>query len=429
MVEERSERGEEQHQGLTRREFLKASGVLGAAALSGTATLFAPAILRAQPPIRIGHITPRTGFLGQIGEYGVMGAQMAIDEANARGGVLGRKVEVIFEDSPNPGVAVTKATKLIERDKVDVLMGEISSASGLAISEVALRHKILYLNTGWNSDEGRGARCNRYLFHVECDNSMFIKTIGRWLLRERKITRWYFLTADYAFGHDLYRVSSKFLEEHGGTNLGNDMIPTGTLDYSPYILKLNAIKPDTVFLNLAGVDQTTFLKQYSEFGAPFELAGGVMDLVPFWAAGPEALSGVWQSEWYHRLQEPGSPEFTARFTKRYGKPPDNQAWQDYTAIRIVLEAIAKTRSTRSRDLVRFLEGGARFDIFKGRPCWFRAWDHQLLQPMYIVRVKKKGQMEDKWDIFEILEAVPKKGESLELIQPTREENPCRLGSL
>lgn len=408
-----------------RREFLKA----GAAAAVGTISF--PAILRAQNTIKVGHLTPRTGFLGQLGAYGFMGAQMAVDEANARGGVLGRKVELISEDTPNPGVAVTKAQKLIERDQANFLIGEISSASGLAISEVAQRAKILYVNTGWNSDEGRGVRCQRYLFHVEGCNTMYTKTIGRWQEREGKIKggRWYFLTADYAFGHDLYRVSSKFLAEHGGTNLGNDMVPTGSLDYSSYILKLRAIKPDLVYLNLAGTDQTTFLKQYREFGSPFPLAGGVMDTIPFWAAGIDALTGYWQSLWYHTLQEPGSPEFTRRFTERNGKPPDNQAWGDYVGVRILLQAIAETKSTRSQDLVAHLEKGAKFDILKGREAYFRDWDHQLLQTMYVVRVKDKAQARDQWDIFEIVEAQPAKGESYELIQPTKAENPCPMPAL
>ncbi|HEV8662058.1 MAG TPA: ABC transporter substrate-binding protein [Candidatus Methylomirabilis sp.] len=408
-----------------RREFLKA----GAGAAVGT--LGFPAILRAQDTIKVGHLTPRTGFLGQLGAYGFMAAQLAVDEANARGGVLGRKVELISEDTPNPGVAVTKAQKLIERDQVHFLIGEISSASGLAISEVAQRAKILYVNTGWNSDEGRGARCQRYLFHVEGCNTMYTKTIGRWQERQGKIKggRWYFLTADYAFGHDLYRVSSKFLSEHGGTNLGNDMVPTGSLDYSSYILKLRAIKPDLVYLNLAGTDQTTFLKQYREFGSPFPLAGGVMDTVPFWAAGIDALTGYWQSLWYHDLKEPGSPEFTKRFSERNGKPPDNQAWGEYVGIRILLQAIAEAKSTRSQDLVAHLEKGAKFDILKGREAWFRDWDHQLLQTMYVVRVKDKAKAKDQWDIFEIVEAQPAKGESYELIQPTKAENPCPMPAL
>ena len=109
------------------------------------------------------------------------------------------------------------------------------------------------------------------------------------------------LTADYAFGHDLFRVSSRFLSENGGKVLANEMVPTNTADYSAYILKVRQAKPDFVYINLAGVDQTTFLKQYKEYNLPFPLAGGVMDTVPFWAAGIDSLSGHWQSLWYHTL--------------------------------------------------------------------------------------------------------------------------------
>ncbi|MGH7324520.1 MAG: ABC transporter substrate-binding protein [Candidatus Rokuibacteriota bacterium] len=412
---------------MKRRDFLKH----GTTAVAATSALGVPAVLKAQDAIKVGHMTPRTGFLGQLGAYAVMAAQLAVDEANAKGGVLGRKIELISEDTPNPGVAVTKAQKLIERDRAAFLLGEISSASGLAISEVAQRNKILYFNTGWNSDEGRGGRCQRYLFHVEGCNTMYTKTIGRWQERNFKLkeARWYFLTADYAFGHDLYRVSSRFLAEHGGTNLGNDMIATNTLDYSAYILKLRTIKPDLLYLNLAGTDQTTFLKQYREFGSPYPVAGGVMDTAQFWAAGIDSLSGHWQSLWYHDLKEPGSPEFVAAFTKRNGKPPENQAWGEYTGIRIALQAIAETKSTRSQDLVAYFEKGARFDVLKGREASFRDWDHQLLQTMYVVKVKDKAKMRDQWDIFDIVEAQPAKGDALELIQPTKAENACNMPAL
>src|SRR5262245_13442187 len=120
-----------------RRDLLKTG--IGAAA---AATLALHGILRAQGATRVGRRAPPTGFLGPLGDYGYKAAQMAVDEANAAGGALGRKVELISEDTPNPGVAVTKAQKLIERDKATFLLGEISSASGLAISEIAQRSKI-----------------------------------------------------------------------------------------------------------------------------------------------------------------------------------------------------------------------------------------------------------------------------------------------
>ena len=390
-----------------------------------------PAVLRAQSePIRIGHLTPLTGFLGQAGEHAVMGVTLAVEEANAAGGVLGRQVELISEDSVNPATASSKAQRMIEADGVNCLIGEISSAAGLAIAEVALRGKTIYVNTGCNSDELRGKSCNRYMFHVEGCNTMYTKTIGNWQRSQNLIdgAEWYFLTADYAFGHDLYRVSSRFLEENGGINLGNDMVPTNSVDYSAYILKIRQADPDFVYINLAGVDQTNFLKQYREYGLDYPVAGGVMDTVQFWAAGLDALSGYWQSLWYHGLTEPNAQEFTRKFTQRFGRPPENQSWGDYVGARILLQAMAETGGTDTEELVGFLEGGATFDILKAREGSFRDWDHQLLQEMYVVKVKEPSESEDQWDIFEIVEPQPGPGEDLELIQPTKEENPCQMAT-
>jgi branched-chain amino acid transport system substrate-binding protein len=416
-----------QGEGLTRRRALQTAAAGAGVVAAGQ--LGFPAILRAQADaIKIGHLTPLTGFLGQIGEYAVMGAQLAVEEVNAGGGVLGQQVTVITEDSVNPATATQKAQKLIEQDQASCLIGEISSASGLAIAEVAKRSEVVYVNTGCNSDALRGANCNRFMFHVEGCNTMYTKTIGLWQQRQGMIdgAKWYFLTADYAFGHDLYRVSSRFLEENGGVNLGNDMVPTNTLDYSAYILKIRQANPDFVYINLAGVDQTTFLKQYREYGLPYQLAGGVMDTGQFWGAGLESLSGHWQSLWYHGLENEASQTFTQTFTDKFGKPPENQAWGEYVGIRILLKAIEETGGTDSGAIVEYLEGGPEFDILKGRPGKFRDWDHQLLQEMYVVRVKEPSEAKDQWDIFEIVEPQPAPDQDLEVIQPTREENACNF---
>jgi len=413
---------------LTRREFLRRAGAAGAMALTSP---FWFSYIRAlgEVPIKIGHITPRTGFLGMLGDFAVKGATLAVEEANARGGVLGRRVDIVFEDSPNPGVAVEKATKLIERDRVDVLIGEISSASGLAVADVAKRLRKLYMNTGWNSDEGRGVRCNRYVFHVEGMNTMYTKAVGRYLFRKREMRAWYFLTADYAFGHDLLRVSRRLLRQLGGREVGSDLVPTGTPDYSSYILKVRAARPDLLFLNLAGVDQTTFMKQWREFGAPFPVAGGVMDTAQFWAVGREALTGVWPALWYHKIKAPGVADFVSRFRRRWGSPPDNQAWADYTGSKLVLRAMEETKSTDSAKLIEFFEKGPRFDILKELRAWFANWNHQLVQPMYVVVPKEPAKAEDKWDIWEVIASVPGLEESLVEILPTPSENPCELGSL
>lgn len=407
---------------LSRRNLLK--GAAGSALL---AAIGMPTISRAQADaIRIGHLTPLTGFLGQLGVYGQNGAKLAVEEINGKGGVLGRKLELLTEDSVNPGVAVTKAQKLIEQDKALIIIGEISSASCGAIMEQANRLKTLYFNTGSNSDELRGAKCNRYTFHIEGCNTMYTKTIGEWQKRQGLIkgAKWYMLTADYAFGHDLARVSTRFLKENGGIILQNDLVPTNTPDYSPYILKIRQANPDFIYINLAGVDQTTFLKQYKEYGLTFKIAGGVMDTIPFWAAGIDALSGYWQSLWYHGLTNKGAEAFTKAYTTKHGVPPDNQAWGDYMGVKIVAQAMGEAKSTAADKLIEVLEKGMKFDLLKNREGSFRGWDHQLLQEMFVVRVKEKAKAKDKWDIFELIEPSPGLNESLELIQPTKAENAC-----
>src|SRR5690349_21883960 len=137
----------------------------GGAAAAALGALGFPAISRGQSDsIRIGHLTPLTGFLGPLGEYAVMGVKLAVEEINRAGGVMGRKIELLKEDSVNPQTASTKAERMIERDKVAMLIGEISSASALTIGQVAARTKTLFINTGANSDQLRGASCNKYMF-------------------------------------------------------------------------------------------------------------------------------------------------------------------------------------------------------------------------------------------------------------------------
>src|SRR2546430_16205104 len=191
----------------------------GSVAATALGSLGFRAIVKGQSDaIRFGHLTPRTGFLGPLGEYAVMGVPLAVEEINAAGGVMGRKIELIAEDSVNPQTASTKAERLLERDKVAVIIGEISSASGLAIAQVALRNKKLFFNTGCNSDELRGKSCNRYMFHTEAANSMYVNACGQALLRDGMVKgkKWYSLTADYAFGHDLLKVAKRFMTKNGG---------------------------------------------------------------------------------------------------------------------------------------------------------------------------------------------------------------------
>ena len=404
--------------------------VTGSAALAGLASLGGlgfPAIVQAQSDkIKIGHLTPRTGFLGALGEYAVMAVTLAVDEVNKAGGVMGRQIELLAEDSVNPSTASSKAQRMFERDNVAALIGEISSASALVMAQVAGRNKRIFVNTGANSDELRGKGCNKYMFHVEVANTTNVKACGQALLRDGLIKgkKLYALTADYAFGHDLLRVAKIFLNGNGGNLVGDELVATDVTDFSPYLLKIRQAKPDVVVCNLAGNQTTNFIKQYSEFGLPYPIAGFNLNSLDAWAAGADNFGGTWPLTWHHDINTPTSKAFVAAFTKKYGKPPENQAWGDYVGLKAVVQAMNETKSTDSNKLIAYFEKGAEFDILKPRKGYFRAWDHQLMQEMYTVTPKPKGKAKDQWDFIALGAVLPAAGQSLELLAPTREENAC-----
>ena len=407
-----------------RRSLLKGAGAAAALGVAGF-----PAIVRAQSDaIRIGHLTPRTGFLGPLGEYAVMGVNLAVDEINAAGGIMGRKIDLIAEDSVNPQTASTKAERLIERDKVVAIIGEISSASGLAIAQVAQRNRTLFFNTGCNSDELRGKSCNRYMFHTEAANSMYVSACGQALLRDGMVKgkKWYSLTADYAFGHDLLKVAKRFMTANGGEFAADELVPTDATDFSPYLLKIRNAKPDLVVSNLAGAQITNFMKQYTEFGLPFPVAGFGFDTAVAWGAGKGNLTGIWPLVWSHLEPTPTARRFVDAFTRKYGKPPDNQAWGDYLSLKHLAQAMNELKTTDSTKVAEHMEKGAKFDVLKTREGYYRNWDHQLMQQMYTVRFLPAAQVTNQWDLFAMSAPVPADNQSLEVIAPTREDNNCTM---
>ncbi|MCY7369751.1 MAG: ABC transporter substrate-binding protein [Polaromonas sp.] len=408
-----------------RRQLITGSAALaGLAALGGTGF---PAIVRAQADkVKIGHLTPRTGFLGALGEYSVMAVTLAVEEVNKAGGVLGRQIDLIAEDSVNPSTASSKAQRMFERDNVAAIVGEISSASALVMAQVAGRNKKIFVNSGANSDELRGKGCNKYMFHVEVANTTNVKACGQALLRDGLIKgkKLFSLTADYAFGHDLLRVAKLFLSANAGNLMGDELVATDVTDFSPYLLKIRQARPDVVVCNLAGNQTTNFIKQYAEFGLKYPIAGFNINSADAWAAGAENFAGTWPLTWHHDIDTPTSKAFVVAFISKFGKPPENQAWGDYVALKAVVQAMNETKSTDSDKMIAYFEKGAEFDILKPRKGYFRSWDHQLMQEMYTITPKAKGQSKDKWDFIQLGAILPAAGQSLEVLAPTQQENAC-----
>jgi branched-chain amino acid transport system substrate-binding protein len=407
-----------------RRTLLKAG-----AALAGASALGCPSLLRAQSDaIKIGHLTPLTGFLGALGAYAQLGIRMAEEEINAAGGVMGRKLAITSEDSVNPATAATKAQRMLDQEGVAFLMGEINSASALTIMQVAERNKRLFMQIGARSDALRGKNCNKFTFHVDIPSTAMVNAVGKALVRDNmmKDKKFYTLTADYIFGHDLARAAKSFFDANGGKLIGDELVATDVTDFSPYLLKIRQAKPDVVCSNLAGNQVTTLIKQYAEFGLPYPIVGFNLNTADAWAAGDGNLSGTWPTVWYHTLDVPTSKVFVENFTKKHGKPPENHAWIEYISLKIMAQAMNETKSTETDKLIAYLEKGPQFDILKGRKGYFRDWDHQLMQEAYPFTVRAAGKAKDKWDFLELGAAIPNANEPLESIELTKEQNPCSM---
>ena len=412
------------NKGISRRTVIKG-------ALAGAATGIAgfPFISYGQSDvIRIGHLTPRTGFLGVLGEFAVQAVDMAVAEINAAGGINGRKIELLKEDSVNPQTASTKAERMVERDKVACIIGEISSASALTIGQVAERTHTLFINTGANSDQLRGKSCSKYMFHIESQNSMYVKTAGRALMSSGLVKgkKWFSLTADYAFGHDLLRVAKKFMESNGGQFAADKLVPTDATDFSPLLLEIRSAKPDLVISNLAGNQITNFLKQYVEFGLAYPVAGFGFDTALAWAAGKGNFLGTWPVVWHHLIDTPATKKFVGDFRKRYNRPPENQAWGDYNALKLTAQAMAETKSIDATKIVEHFEKGAKFGLMKTRDGYFRKSDHQMMHEMYTVKALPPEQLKNEYDIFTSSGPVPGPGEPLEVIATQGDEIECKM---
>jgi branched-chain amino acid transport system substrate-binding protein len=408
----------------SRRTLLKAG-----AAFAGASTLGFPSIVHGQSAkIKIGHLTPLTGFLGALGTYAQLGIRLAEEEINQAGGVMGRQLAITSEDSVNPATAATKAQRMLDQDGVAVLMGEINSASAATIMQVADRNKRLFMQIGARSDALRGKNCNKYSFHVDIPSTVMVNAVGKALVRDNmmKDKKFYTLTADYIFGHDLARAAKSFFDTNGGKLIGDELVATDVTDFSPYLLKIRQAKPDIVCSNLAGNQVTNLIKQYAEFDLPYPIVGFNLNTADAWAAGEGNLSGTWPTVWYHILDVPASRTFVANFIKKNGKPPENHAWIEYVSLKMMAQAMTETKSTETDRLIAYFEKETQFDILKGRKAYFRSWDHQLMQEAYPFTVKAKGQAKGKWDMLELGAAIPGPNESLEVIALTKEQNPCSM---
>lgn len=405
-----------------RRDVLKITGVAGAAAVTSLVAPFA-ARGQAKEPVRIGYPTNRSGPYAYLGAYEIMGAQLAVEEYNQQGGVLGRPLEMLLEDTQaNPAVAVQKATKLLDRDRVHCLAGGILSGEAFAIGDLAQQRKVVYVNTAGNND---GQRCHRFVFSIDHSMTQMANALVPWLVKNRG-KRWYFINHSTPAAQFAADKVGAMLQAAGGTIAGTDNVPIETSDFSAHLNKLKAAAPDLAFFCVGGIPLVNLLKQFKEFGLrdKVEVSGYTINQSDAWNLGIDTFTGVWAGLWYYKQKTPGSPEFTARFMKKFGKPPENNSWQGYLGIRTVVEAMKTAQSTDGKAMVEAIEK-MKLDGFKGRPLYYRMHDHQLVQPLYIMGARKKLVGDDPWDLFETLAETPGASEDLESIAGKPADGLCK----
>jgi branched-chain amino acid transport system substrate-binding protein len=391
--------------GIRRRTVLKSA--------TAVALQASPAFLfqaRGEAPLRIGLVDPLTGVYAAVAKNEVTGAKLAVEQINAQGGILGRSIELLVEDSANDvGTGVQKARKLIERDQVTFLIGDVNSGIAQAIAQVSNEKKILHIVSGGHTDTITGSDCKWNVYRVCNTTSMEANAVAN-LLFTKYGKRWHFITPDYAFGHTLQKAAAADLQKLGGTITGNELTPLGTSDFSAYLIKARAANPDVLLVLPQGSDMVNCLKQVAQFGIEKQIhvAGLQQELESLEAMPPEARVGVWMFEWYWKQPGvPGVDKFVADIRKRNdGKVPTARHWFGYTSVHTLAAVANREKTLEARKLAEALGGFELPPEVKLQPnkCYYRKGDHQLMTSSFVGQALATpgGDPEDLFRVDQII---------------------------
>lgn len=407
-----------------RRTLLKTAAAAGAIQLASPFVISA----RAAENIKIGLDNPLTGTYAAPGKNEQIGCQLAVEQINAKGGILGRKIELLSEDSTSgdAGTAVQKARKLIERDKVDLLVGNVNSGLAQAMAQVSNEKGVLHIVPGGHTDPITGKDCKWNVFRVCNTTRMEANAVSK-LLFDKYGKKWHFITPDYAFGHTLYQGCEANLKKLGGTVTGNELTPLGITDFSSYLIKARAANPDVLLVLVQGNDMVNCLKQISQFGIDKQIhvAGTQQELESVEAMPPEARIGVWMFEWYWKQAgaNAGLDKFVADIRKvTGGKVPTARTWFGYVSIHAYALACQKAKSVEGKAVAKALSDMELPDDVKCQPnkVYFRGGDHQLMLSAFIGELLTKGDG-DPENLFKVNSVVS--GDS---IAPSIAETGCSM---
>ena len=355
--------------------------------------------------VRIGVLTDISGpFMDNVGRGSIAATEIAIEEFGGK--VLGHPIELVSADHQNKAdIASTKTREWFDRDKVDTVTELGNSAVALAAMRIAQEKNRMSIVTGAGAVRISDEDCTANNVHWVYD-TYALANVGTKSLVKRGVKTWYYLTADYAFGHSLEADGRKFIEEAGGKVLGASRYPFPGNDFASYILKAKESKANAVAIATAGLDLQNAIKQGREFGLG---AGGqasvalLMSIMDVHGLGLRNAGGMMFAETFYWDLDDASRQFAERFFKKMKKMPTALQAGQYSAVRTYLKAVEQARSDEVGAVIQAMKGMQINDAF-ARNGVLRA-DGKMVHDMYLVQVKTPAESKKPWDYYKIVETV------------------------
>jgi branched-chain amino acid transport system substrate-binding protein len=368
--------------------------------------------------VKLGVLNDMSSLYADVsGRSGVLAAQMAVEDFGGK--VLGAPIEVISGDHQNkPDVGAGIARQWIDADHVDAIVDVPTSSVALAVQDVTREKKRIFLMSGPASSDLTGKACSPYGIHWTYDTYALAHGTGGAIVKQGG-TSWFFITADYAFGHALERDTAEAVKTAGGTVLGAVRAPLNTQDFSSYLLQAQASKAKVIGLANAGGDTINSIKQAGEFGIVAggqKLAGLLVFLSDIHSLGLKVAQGLTiTSAWYWDKDDP-SRAFAKRFMARNpnGSPPTYIQAGIYTEVAFYLKAI-QAAGTDDADKVVAQMRNMKINDFMTKNGWLRE-DGRVMRDMYLEEVKSPAESKYPFDYVKILATIPAK----EAFRPLKE---------
>ncbi len=356
-------------------------------------------------PLKMGFITDMSSLYADIdGPAGAEVVKMAI--ADFGGQVLGRKIELLTVDHQNKAdIAASKAREWIDQQGVSMILGGTNSGTALATSRVAAEKKRVYINVGAGSARLTNEECTPYTIHYAYDTVALAKVAGKAII-DRGGKDWFFLTADYAFGHSLEKDSSEVVKANGGRVLGTVRHPLNASDFSSFLLQAQSSKAQVLGLANAGGDFVNSMKAAKEFGVDkkMKLAGLLVFINDVHALGLKNTEGLLTTDSWYWDQNEETRKFAARFFEKFKRMPSSVQAGNYSAALTYLKAVKAANSDDADKVLAALKKAKINDMYAKNG--FIREDGRMIHDMFLLQVKKPSEATKPWDYYKLLTTVP-----------------------